>query len=112
MNSLLLRRLLLRSVQRHAPGVRDQCQTFAGLRDVIRPDTEEPDAVEEDARRTKSSSLLADVARGQDVVDLCRVLCVRFGDGVCVYSYLARRRATRTRAVPIVLLIARPRERA
>ena len=66
--------------------------------------------MEEDARRTKSSSLLADVARGQDVVDLCRVLCVCRGDGVCVYSCLARRRATRASAVPIVLLIARPRE--
>ena len=89
MNGLLLGRLLLRSVERHAPGVRDQCQAFTGLGDVIGPNAKQPDAVEEDARRTKSSSLLADVARGQDVVDLCRVLCVRFGDGVCVCVLLS-----------------------
>ena len=71
MNSLLLRRLLFRAIERHAPGVRDQCQAFAGLRNIISADAKQPDAVEEDARRTKSSSLLADVARRQDVVDLC-----------------------------------------
>ena len=45
------------------------------------------------------------------MLSTCVVCCVR-GDGVCVYSCLARRRATRASAVSIVLLIARPRERA
>ena len=47
--------------------------------------------MEEDARRTKSSSLLADVARRQDVVDLCvrRVWVRGGGDDVCVYVLLS-----------------------
>ena len=74
------------------------------MRDVVRPDAEEPDAVEEDTGRTKSSSLLADVARGQDVVDLCvRRVWARGGDGgVCVCVCAVVNRA----------IYARPRERA
>ena len=61
------------------------------MRDIISADAEEPDAVEEDARRREGPSLLPDVARGQDVVDLCvrRVWVRGGGDDVCVYVLLS-----------------------